>query len=269
MDSKKLEKLDRFLKKARDGEFISPPKPISPVEQRTFDPREKTRSIPSYKPANWREWRHTPEVKVWQACALSLGIDPHSMTKSQHGWMAGNGLGPIFNVESFPDVSAREEFELRERLLLANLTNCHYFTNGSLTEEAPGNNTVRLDEFANWAVINMEWDGLPSEMVSMASVPEAKDENHNAVLPDPTPKLTVKMPEPPQKENREALDITTTRGCRRRILENWDTIEARYGPKADGRQVLRVLNEDKDEKKPALKTVQNHLIELRRKKLIP
>lgn len=71
------------------------------------------------------------------------------------------------------------------------------------------------------------------------------------------------------KENCAAFDITTTRGSIRRILEVWDKVESRYGSKADARQVLRVLNEDKGEKQPALKTVQNHLISLRKKKLIP
>lgn len=66
-------------------------------------------------------------------------------------------------------------------------------------------------------------------------------------------------------------NITSERGCRRFILENWDKIKLLHGDEADGRQVLRVLNihMDKNEKRPALKTVQNKLIELRNEKLIP
>jgi len=73
------------------------------------------------------------------------------------------------------------------------------------------------------------------------------------------------------RARRARHDIATERGCRRLILENWDKIEAEYGPNADGRQVLRVLkrNLDKGEKEPALKTIQNRLIILRNEKLIP
>lgn len=72
-------------------------------------------------------------------------------------------------------------------------------------------------------------------------------------------------------ERRAKHDITSERGCRRLILEHWNTIELRYGPKADGRQVLRVLLKEKDEsqREPTLKGVQNRLAVLRREKLIP
>ena len=36
-------------------------------------------------------------------------------------------------------------------------------------------------------------------------------------------------------------DLTRERGARRRILEQWEDIENLHGPKADARQVLRVL----------------------------
>ncbi len=31
------------------------------------------------KRPKWNEWKHTPSVTVWQACAVSMDIDPHSM----------------------------------------------------------------------------------------------------------------------------------------------------------------------------------------------
>jgi|AATO01.1.fsa_nt_gi hypothetical protein len=79
---------------------------------------------------------------------------------------------------------------------------------------------------------------------------------------------------PTPAERRENLDMTTERGCRLRILENWPTIESLHGPSANGRQVLRVLTRalssaNKQEPTPTLKTVQNRLIDLRREGLIP
>ena len=73
------------------------------------------------------------------------------------------------------------------------------------------------------------------------------------------------------KANREAHDITRERGCRRRILEQWDTIELAHGPKAAGRQVLRILERQRDQsdKTLGLKNVQNTLCKLRKEKLIP
>lgn len=71
------------------------------------------------------------------------------------------------------------------------------------------------------------------------------------------------------KQRRTKLDITRERGARRRILERWDNIEAEYGPKADAHQVLRVLNRERGEEEPTLKTVQNRLNDLRRDGLLP
>jgi len=71
------------------------------------------------------------------------------------------------------------------------------------------------------------------------------------------------------REKRKKLGIHGERGARRRILENWEGIEAEYGASADGRRVQWVLARDKDEEEISLKTIQNRLIELRKEGLIP
>lgn len=71
------------------------------------------------------------------------------------------------------------------------------------------------------------------------------------------------------RERRDNLDIKRERGTRRRILELWNDIEAEYGSEPDAHQVLRVLNRQHGEDEPALKTIQNRLIDLRRDGLIP
>lgn len=70
-------------------------------------------------------------------------------------------------------------------------------------------------------------------------------------------------------ERRAKIDISRERGARRRIIENWTSIEMSHGQGADGHQVLRFLKMDKGEKEPKLKTVQNILSILRKEKLIP
>ena len=39
------------------------------------------------------EWKSIPLVTVWQACALSIDIEPHSMKPNRQGWMVVEGAG--------------------------------------------------------------------------------------------------------------------------------------------------------------------------------
>ncbi|MEF8756424.1 MAG: hypothetical protein V5B60_21210 [Accumulibacter sp.] len=73
------------------------------------------------------------------------------------------------------------------------------------------------------------------------------------------------------RQNRQEHDIAAERGCRRMILEHWDTIEKLHGPRAKGAQVARFLRNQPDnrESEPSLKTIRNRLIDLRKQKLIP
>jgi hypothetical protein len=79
------------------------------------------------------------------------------------------------------------------------------------------------------------------------------------------------VPEAAILENRIAALASQPRGAKGLILEHWDKVEARYGPQANGRQVLRVLSQflDGADRIPELKTIQNHLSALREAKLIP
>jgi len=88
--------------------------------------------------------------------------------------------------------------------------------------------------------------------------------------PSDRPETAVPTEETPASR-RASHDVTTERGCRRSILEQWGEIESLYGPNADGHQVLRVLNRNKDssQKQVVLKTVQNKLGQLRKENLIP
>lgn len=95
------------------------------------------------------------------------------------------------------------------------------------------------------------------------------DELDDALKPQPIPPAAGSLRALLPFEHRAKIEITSLRGTRRRIVENWDDIEKEYGAHPDARQVLRVLKRDKDEKQPALKTVQNHLSVLRGKNLIP
>jgi hypothetical protein len=117
-------------------------------------PKVKSASIP--KVPNWKEWSSAPEVRIWQACALSLNIDPHSMTKEI---LPRLGSGPFFEPKSFPSSDIKAEFERRQNALFSNLSNGNYFAPCIQSYGTqPGNSIVRLSQFAAWAVLEVNWE---------------------------------------------------------------------------------------------------------------
>lgn len=136
------------------------------------------------KKPNWREWRHIEEVRLWQAVALSMNMDPHSVTRSRYEWMAGE---PLFEDANFQDDDESEEFHLRLRLLIAN-KKAPAFTPSTLSMESPLFHGVLLREFASWASEVMQWPNLPPELTSLAKdatastpVKSASSSPHNEV----------------------------------------------------------------------------------------
>lgn len=268
-DKKRLTKIEKESKakdEARKAEIAAIPPSLSNVAG--YGGNGYRPPTPAANSPDWREWISTPKVEVWQACALSLNIDPHSL-KRRDGYMSESGGSPYFEDNSFPSKAIREECNLRRRVLIANLRDDP--KKFSLTSStASGYSEVRLSEFAAWA-LSIGWD-IPAELVAIArkhgeqaSAPAAQNDapvTPAKVSPGDTAEET-------PAERRAKLDITGERGCRRRILEGWTDIEKVYGPNADGRQVLRFLKQDNNESQPALKTVQNHLARLRTEKLIP
>lgn len=115
------------------------------------------------KRPDWREWSHTPNVRGWQACALSLDIDPHSICVAGDDWMVSPGSGPIFERESFPDEETGAKFDLRMRVLVANLGSDRFSEHRTAVDlRRPGNSFVGLDEFSSWAR-SIGWD-IPPEL---------------------------------------------------------------------------------------------------------
>ena len=161
------------------------------------------------KKPNWKEWKFTPEVRVWEACALSLDIDPHSIVLSRHGWMAGPGYGPFFEDESFPDGATKDEFALRVRVLLANLRNRAYFSPRAQDAVTPGNSLVSLAEFSKWAVSVVQWGALPHELVALVQRPDLPVD-----VPAPTP-----IPAPELADVKAVSDADSIKTRDRKMLE--------------------------------------------------
>jgi hypothetical protein len=219
-------------------------------------------------------------VKEWQACALSLNIDPDSLKPHPQGWMAGPGAGLFFTSDSFPSNDVEEKFEKRRRILRSNRWDRTIFTVPMQSGSCLAPDEVLLSEFAAWG-ISIGWNDMPRELIAIAtpvglSPPVNQQPAQPSTAAEATVSLASEVPVSARPENeitpserRAQLDITRERGARRRILEKWDDIEKEYGKNIDARNVHRVLKRDKGEDDVALKTIQNHLSALRREGLIP
>ena len=142
------------------------PKPITPLRGSSYIHPRTPAALPDI---DWRYWRHIPEVKQWEACALSLNINPDNIKHSPQGWMAGPGSGPVFLAVSFPSMDVQLEFDKRVRLLGASLFKSPHFTAvNNLVRGGRHLATVNLREFAAWA-LHVEFDDMPPELVAMAA----------------------------------------------------------------------------------------------------
>lgn len=101
----------------------------------------------------WKFWRAMPEVKLWQAIALSLNLDPDllnpdyidndSLELDEHGG---------WNGDASLSVTELSNFSKRLRLLVANISDKKQFSAGTLNISNRALHGVRLNEFAVWCL---------------------------------------------------------------------------------------------------------------------
>jgi hypothetical protein len=125
----------------------------------------------SRKP-NWSKWRHIPVLKVWQAVALSLNIDPEKVQRER----PVRSYGTLKFIES-------EVFRDRLEVACANLGANGPLFPVSFEVDEKNSLPVRLHEFADWCV-SIGWQ-VPDELrllvshstqaVSQTTKPLAKD----------------------------------------------------------------------------------------------
>ena len=135
----------------------------------------------SGKKPDWEFWLRMPNVKVWQACALSLGIDPDSMKHDRNSWMLGGSGGPIFESGTFENDAEKTEFYKRLRLLMANLHDRDHFSPGVLNTRSAHLSELRFPEFAAWT-LSIGWT-IPEELAKLA-VPDKEREGARSMKPD-------------------------------------------------------------------------------------
>ena len=143
-----------------------PPKPRG----RRHDRRRQGR--PHLKPPDWSFWLHVPRVTVYEAVALSLGIDPQSLTPV-----------PPFGQTAPP----RPEFARRLDLAFRNLHEALVVLNWRQYWRG-AEPIIRLTRFVEWAA-SIGW-GMPVELAALAVEPEPPAETAATAASEPTAPVT-------------------------------------------------------------------------------
>jgi hypothetical protein len=141
---------------------------------------------------DWRKWRHVPLVKIWEAVALSLDIEPKKVDLDI-GW---ESQSLIFD----------ESDEFNDRIFVAGRqvgTSSAFDVKIRISDDPP-NCSVDLSQFAAWA-LSIDWD-VPPEFRAMAP---SGDEEATEILSARSSSTATK--------NKEAAGLATsplgTREC--------------------------------------------------------
>ena len=102
---------------------------------------------------DWSEWRHIPRLKLWQACALSLDTEPHSVEEVRP---IDFSMEPI-HWSGFSTQAIEREFQKRLRIL-----NGNNGPGGSIPSLLPW--LIKPADFVGYAT-SLGWT-LPTEMIS-------------------------------------------------------------------------------------------------------
>ena len=123
---------------------------------------------------DWRHWLAFPAVKLWEACALSLNVDPYDLQRRDFSVSpqmakelalspgANKGIPPF---EGFPSPEARDEFPKRLRLLVSCIGQAGLLFLSEHHEKVEW--SVGPQEFARWAIDVAHWK-LPAGLFRLA-----------------------------------------------------------------------------------------------------
>lgn len=118
---------------------------------------------------NWSKWQNVPEIKLWEAVALSLNIEPRKIKDY-----------PYENIHMFADI---QEFEDRLFVAERNLGQGKRLTAAVINAATPVDTLIPIPKFVAWA-ISIQWQ-MPEQLANLASgdsVPPEFDE-HSPTYP--------------------------------------------------------------------------------------
>lgn len=119
---------------------------------------------------DWDFWQSMRTVEAWQACALSLGLDPDSMPLRPPELFTNPYEYLNFERGCFPSRPVEVQFEKRLRLLDTYVRDDRYFGPDSYPclGGSSAYDKISLKDFAKWAVSVMKWVDMPAQLVVIA-----------------------------------------------------------------------------------------------------
>jgi hypothetical protein len=134
-------------------QILRAPAPIRPRREGVAAPVINSMPSESREP-NWQKWKAVPEVKLYEAVALSFNIDPQKLRRNPHTWMGGSRF--------------REGRDFDDRLFIVERNLQSFKPTGSVAALIEGGEVfISLQTFGAWAV-SMHWS-LPNELVELAT----------------------------------------------------------------------------------------------------
>ncbi len=120
---------------------------------------------------DWSFWRAMRTVKLWQACALVVNLDPDGLKHHAQGWMAGPGSGPVFDSRSFSSSHVKDRLDKALRLAE---TAVSYMNGPILPKGTPAPGSKQYMDVALSEVVaffrSCEWPDIPEAIASNAPI---------------------------------------------------------------------------------------------------
>ena len=118
----------------------------------------------------WKLWAGVPVVKLWEAVALVLEIEPSDLKGEPQSWMNGRSGGPFFDPRSFPSRDKQASFDkalsFAERA--ANAAGPIYLRAGLARGMNKRTAQVSLNEVVAFFVA-CEWPNIPAPLLALVS----------------------------------------------------------------------------------------------------
>jgi hypothetical protein len=135
------------------------PPPITPLDgsgTASVDLVRKSaaKSANAARRPKWNKWRLIPEVRLWEAVALSLDIDPEKVRYNSKRW-----------IDAQHRFSESDRFNERLEITRRNVGSGKSLTSRTLSLDEPTNCTVSLKQFTDWAH-SIEWK-IPAELAEL------------------------------------------------------------------------------------------------------
>jgi len=123
-------------------------------------------TVTNTRKPKWSKWRFILEVKLWEAIALSLNIDPDKVKFNHDNWALGNSV-----------FEESKEFEDRLEILKRTIDRNNGLKSLDISIGNQSANTISLPQFAVWA-LSIGWK-IPQELADLTQEQKTESENSN------------------------------------------------------------------------------------------